>query len=39
VRSAHTGAKPNLKKLKEYVDCSLMVVTALAPVIFFEAKN
>jgi len=27
------GTKPNLKKIKEYVDRSLMLVTALAPVI------
>ena len=27
------GTQPNLKKIKEYVDRSLMLVTALAPVI------
>jgi fumarate hydratase, class II len=27
------GTKPNLKKIKEYVDRSLMLVTALSPVI------
>ena len=27
------GTKPNLKKIKEYVDSSLMLVTALSPVI------
>jgi fumarate hydratase class II len=30
------GAKPNLKRIKEYVDHSLMLVTALAPVIGYE---
>ena len=30
------GAKPNLKKIKEYVDRSLMLVTALSPVIGYD---
>ena len=30
------GVKPNLKKIKEYVDRSLMLVTALAPVIGYD---
>lgn len=30
------GTKPNLKKLREYVEGSLMLVTALAPVIGYE---
>ena len=30
------GTKPNLKKIKEYVDRSLMLVTALAPVIGYD---
>ena len=30
------GTKPNLKKIKEYVDRSLMLATALAPVIGYD---
>ncbi len=30
------GTKPNLKKIKEYVERSLMLVTALAPVIGYD---
>jgi fumarate hydratase class II len=30
------GTKPNLKKIKEYVDRSLMLVTALSPVIGYD---
>jgi len=30
------GTKPNLKKIQEYVDNSLMLVTALAPVIGYD---
>jgi fumarate hydratase class II len=30
------GTKPNLKKIKEYVDRSLMLVTALTPVIGYD---
>src|SRR3954464_6167388 len=30
------GTKPNLKKIKEYVDRSLMLVTALVPVIGYD---
>jgi fumarate hydratase, class II len=30
------GTKPNLKRIKEYVDRSLMLVTALAPVIGYD---
>jgi fumarate hydratase class II len=30
------GTKPNLKKIKEYVDRSLMLVTALAPFIGYD---
>ena len=30
------GVKPNLKKIKEYVDRSLMLVTALVPVIGYD---
>ena len=33
------GAKPNLKKIKEYVDRSLMLVTALAPVIGYDKAS
>jgi fumarate hydratase class II len=33
------GTKPNLKKIKEYVDCSLMLVTALAPVIGYDKAS
>jgi fumarate hydratase class II len=30
------GTRPNLKKIKEYLDRSLMLVTALAPVIGYD---
>src|ERR1700744_6132636 len=33
------GAKPNLKKINEYVDRSLMLVTALAPVIGYDKAS
>jgi fumarate hydratase class II len=33
------GAKPNLKKIKEYVDRSLMLVTALTPVIGYDKAS
>ena len=33
------GTKPNLKKIKEYVDRSLMLVTALAPVIGYDQAS
>jgi fumarate hydratase, class II len=33
------GAKPNLKKIKEYVERSLMLVTALAPVIGYDKAS
>src|SRR5271168_3515490 len=33
------GAKPNLQKIKEYVDRSLMLVTALAPVIGYDKAS
>jgi len=33
------GTKPNLKKIKEYVDRSLMLVTALAPVIGYDKSS
>jgi fumarate hydratase class II len=33
------GAKPNRKKIKEYVDRSLMLVTALAPVIGYDKAS
>jgi fumarate hydratase, class II len=33
------GTKPNLKKIKEYVDRSLMVVTALSPVIGYDKAS
>src|SRR5882672_1194222 len=33
------GAKPNLKKIREYVDRSLMLVTALAPVIGYDKAS
>jgi fumarate hydratase class II len=33
------GAKPNLKKIKEYVDRSLMLVTALSPVIGYDKTS
>ncbi len=33
------GTKPNLKKIKEYVDRSLMLVTALAPAIGYDKAS
>ena len=33
------GTTPNLKKIKEYVDRSLMLVTALAPVIGYDKAS
>jgi fumarate hydratase, class II len=33
------GTQPNVKKLKEYVDRSLMLVTALAPVIGYDKAS
>jgi fumarate hydratase class II len=33
------GTKPNLKKIKEYLDSSLMLVTALAPVIGYDKAS
>ena len=33
------GTKPNLKKIKEYVDRSLMLVTALTPVIGYDTAS
>jgi len=33
------GTKPNLKKIQEYVDRSLMLVTALAPVIGYDKSS
>jgi len=33
------GTKPNLKKIKEYFDRSLMLVTALAPVIGYDKAS
>src|SRR6202035_4178811 len=33
------GTKPNLAKIKEYVDRSLMLVTALAPVIGYDKAS
>jgi len=33
------GTKPSLKKIKEYVDRSLMLVTALAPVIGYDKAS
>jgi fumarate hydratase, class II len=33
------GVKPNLKKIQEYVDRSLMLVTALAPVIGYDKAS
>ena len=33
------GTKPNLKKIAEYVDRSLMLVTALAPVIGYDKAS
>jgi fumarate hydratase class II len=33
------GTKPNLKKIKQYVDQSLMLVTALAPIIGYDKAS
>ncbi|MET3905693.1 fumarate hydratase class II [Bradyrhizobium sp. S3.3.6] len=33
------GTRPNLKKIAEYVECSLMLVTALAPVIGYDKAS
>src|SRR5262249_19088527 len=33
------GTKPNLEKIKEYVDRSLMLVTALSPVIGYDKAS
>jgi fumarate hydratase, class II len=33
------GTKPNLKKIKEYVNDSLMLVTALSPVIGYDKAS
>jgi len=33
------GTKPNLKKIKEYVDHSLMLVTALSPIIGYDKAS
>jgi len=33
------GTTPNLKKIKEYVDRSLMLVTALSPVIGYDKSS
>jgi fumarate hydratase class II len=33
------GTKPNMKKIKEYVDRSLMLVTALSPVIGYDKAS
>jgi len=33
------GTKPNLKRIKEYVDSSLMLVTALSPVIGYDKAS
>jgi len=33
------GTEPNRKKIKEYVDRSLMLVTALAPVIGYDKAS
>jgi fumarate hydratase class II len=33
------GTKPNLKKISEYVDRSLMLVTALSPVIGYDKAS
>ncbi|HEX8880618.1 MAG TPA: class II fumarate hydratase [Candidatus Acidoferrum sp.] len=33
------GSKPNVKKIKEYVDRSLMLVTALSPVIGYDQAS
>jgi fumarate hydratase class II len=33
------GTKPNLKKISEYVDRSLMLVTALSPIIGYDKAS
>jgi len=33
------GTKPNLKKIQEYVDRSLMLVTALSPIIGYDRAS
>lgn len=33
------GTKPNVRRIKEYVDRSLMLVTALAPVIGYDKAS
>jgi fumarate hydratase, class II len=33
------GTKPNLKKIKEYVDHSLMLVTALSPIVGYDKAS
>ena len=33
------GTEPNLKKIQSYVDCSLMLVTALSPVIGYDKAS
>jgi len=33
------GTKPNLKKIQEYVDRSLMLVTALSPIIGYDKAS
>jgi fumarate hydratase class II len=33
------GTKPNLKKIKQYVDRSMMLVTVLAPVIGYDKSS
>jgi fumarate hydratase class II len=33
------GTKPNLKRIQEYVDLSLMLVTALSPVIGYDKAS
>lgn len=33
------GTKPNLKRIREYVDRSLMLVTALSPVIGYDKAS
>src|SRR3981189_805670 len=38
-KSLVEGTKPNLDKIKEYVDRSLMLVTALAPVIGYDKAS
>ena len=39
VRFLVEGTKPNVKKIKEYVDRSLMLVTALSPVIGYDKAS